>query len=175
MSRMQIVNRGIIFVTLCLEAGGNKMGNPEEWARSLGEEIKSKQRVDREIAQSVAMRREIEAEKMPLKWEEVLSAFQQCCTAYNEQVKPERTLGLHRVGSHEFMIRPDALPEIITGKYDLHTKFIEIRSSIGKETYFPSVNMTGSGDVELVSYETKQTKNPTSIAQDTLRECLIAP
>lgn len=150
------------------------MGNPDEWARSLGEDIKAKQAVEKDIAQTVAMRREIEAEKMPLKWEEVISAFQQCCAAYNEQLKPQRALGLHRTGSHGFMIRPDALPEIVTGKYDPGTRFIEIRSSVGKETYFPSAKMIGSGDIDLVSYETKQTKTPTAIAQNTLRECLIA-
>jgi hypothetical protein len=172
---LQIVNRGIMFVTLSFEARGNSMGNPDEWARSLGEDIKAKQAVEKDIAQTVAMRREIEAEKMPLKWEELLLAFHSCCLAYNEQLKPQRTLALRRMGSHEFSIRPDALPEIITGRYDPTTRFIEIRSSISrKETYFPSVNMTGSGEVDLVSYETKQTKSATSIAQDTLRECLIA-
>ena len=108
-------------------------------------------------------------------WEEVLAAFQKCCDAYNEQVKPERKLGLHRGGSHEFMIRPDALPEIVVGKYDPHTRWIEIRSSVGQEVYYPSVVHTGSGGVELVSYQTKKVKKPFSIAQDTLRECLIAP
>lgn len=172
---MQIVNSGIMFITLSFVARENNMGNPDEWARSLGQEIQAKEQVDREIARTVAMRREIEAEKMPLKWEEVIAAFQSCCTAYNEQLKPKRALGLHRSGSHEFMVRPDALPEIITAKYDPRTKFIEIRSSVKNETFFPSANLTGSGEVDLVSYETKKVKYPITIAQDTIRECLIAP
>jgi hypothetical protein len=43
------------------------MSNAEEWARSLGEEIKAKQSAAREDAQTVAMHRDIVAEKMPLK------------------------------------------------------------------------------------------------------------
>lgn len=171
---MQIVNSGIMFVTVSVDRG-EIMGSPEEWARSLGEEIKAKDRVERDIAQTVAMNREIEAEKMPLKWEEVIAAFQTCCIAYNGQVKPQRRLDLHRGGSHQFIIRPDALPEIITGKYDPHNRRIEICSSVGKETYFPLVSHVGSGDVELMSLETKRVKNPATIAQDTIRECLIAP
>jgi hypothetical protein len=151
------------------------MVNPEEWARSLGEELESKERVSADIAQTVAMRRAIEAEKMPLKWDELLAAFQEHCAAYNEQLKPERKLYLHRLRSHDFMIRPDALPEIIVGKYDPHTRWIEIRSSVGKETYFPQVEMTGSGEVQLTALSTKRVKTPASIARDTLRECLIAP
>ncbi len=151
------------------------MGTSEEWARSLNEELKSKERVDRDIAQTVAMRREIEAEKMPLMWNELLAAFQEHCTAYNEQVNPRNKLGLHRRGSYDFMVRPDALPEIVTGRYDPHTRWIEICSSVGKETYFPQVEMAGSGDVQLTALSTKRVKTPSAIARDTLRECLIAP
>jgi hypothetical protein len=172
---LQIVNSGIMFVTLSLGGGVTGMGTSEEWARSLGEDLKAKQRVERDIAQTVAMQREIETEKMPLKWDEVLAAFQEHCTVYNEQVKPERTLALFRAGQHDFMVRPDALPEIITGSYDPHTRRIEIRSRVGKDSYFPRVVLAGSGDVELVSLQTKKVKTPTMIARDTLRECLIAP
>ena len=169
---MKIENSGIIFITLCSRCGVDQMGSSEDWARSLGEEIEISKRVDREMAQTVAMNRAIEAEKMPLKWEEVLAAFQEHCIAYNEQIKPERKLGLHRTGSYEFAIKPDALPEIITGKYDPGTRWIEIRSSIGKETFYPTVIHSGSGDVELMSYQAKTVKSATLIAQDTLRRCL---
>ncbi len=171
----QIVNRGMMFVTLSLGTRGNEMGNAEEWARSLGEELEAKERVSADITQTVAMRRAIEAEKMPLRWDELIAAFQEHCTAYNEQVNPPRKLYLHRSGSHNFMIRPDALPEIVTGRYDSHTRWIEIRSSVGKETYFPQVEMTGSGEVQLTALSTKRAKTPSAIARDTLRECLIAP
>lgn len=151
------------------------MGTSDEWARSLGEEIKSKERVEADIAQTVAMHRQIEAEKMPLLWDELIAAFQEHCTAYNEQVNPPRKLYLHRTGPHNFMVRPDALPEIVKGNYNPQNRWIEVLSSIGRETYFPQVEMKGSGEVHLTALSTKRVKTPSAIARDTLRECLIAP
>lgn len=151
------------------------MVTPEEWARSLGEDLKAKERVERDIAQTVAMQREITVEKMPLVWEELIVAFQACCVAYNEQVKPARTLALHRGGVYDFMIRPDARPEMINGKYDPHNHTIEIRSTVERETYLPIVVLEGTGRIELTTMSTKRAKTPTAIAQDTIRECLIAP
>jgi hypothetical protein len=126
-----------MLMALSFEPGGDNMSSPEDWARSLGEEIRLKQSATREDAQAVAMHRDIIAEKMPLVWEEVLAAFQSHCIAYNEQLKPDRTLALHRTGSHSFMVRPDALPEIVVGQYDSNTKRILIKTTAGSEWFLP--------------------------------------
>jgi hypothetical protein len=61
MANMQIVNSGIMFLTVSFGTQGGIMGDPNEWARALGEELESKQRVERDIAKTVAMNRDIEA------------------------------------------------------------------------------------------------------------------
>ena len=169
---MQIVNKGIMFVTLSLEAKGRSMSNPEEWARSLGEEIETSKRVDREMAQAVAMNRDIEAEKMPLKWEELCTAFQSCCTAYNEQLRPERKLAGYRNGTNSFSVRPDALPEIVEATYDI--KRIHIQTRGVSEWFIPHVILVGSGDVELISVSTRRAVPVDKIAQNAIREGLMS-
>jgi len=170
---VQITNSSIMFVAVSLGSGGSEMSNAEEWARSLGEEIKAKQSAAREDAQTVAMHRDIVAEKMPFKWEELCAVFQSCCTAYNEQLQPERKLACHRSGSHRFSICPDALPEIVEGTYHYETKRIHIQTPGASEWFLPHVVLTGSGDVELVSNSTRKVKTIEKIAQDAIREGLI--
>jgi hypothetical protein len=143
-----------------------------DWAIAFGEEIKQKQSATNREMQSVSMHRDIEAEHMPLRWQEVLVAFQDHCTAYNDLIKPERPLALHRTGAHSFMIRPDALSEIVNGTYDYQTKRITIRTRKGTELYLPHVVLIGSGTAELFSYQRQRTITPTEIAQTTLELAL---
>ncbi|MGA7831881.1 MAG: hypothetical protein WCA21_13050 [Terracidiphilus sp.] len=169
---MKIENSGIIFITLCSRCGVDQMGSSEDWARSLGEEIEISTRVDREMAQTVAMNRDIEAEKMPLKWEELCTAFQSCCTAYNEQLRPERKLAGYRNGTNHFSVRPDALPEIVEASYD--TKRIRIQTHGVSEWFIPHVILVGSGDVELISVSTRRAVPVDKIAQNAIREGLMS-
>jgi len=149
------------------------MSKAEEWANALGEEIKANRHAVREDERMVAMQRDIVAEKMPLKWDEVCASFQRHCTAYNEQVHPERKLVFALLGKHQFMIRPDALGEIVIGQYYPQTKAITIQTPVGTEWFKPKVMVEGSGSVELVSSTTQSETDPDSIAQAAIREGLV--
>jgi hypothetical protein len=170
---MQIVNGGIMFVTLSLGTRGDEMGNPEEWALGIGKEIAGKERATLDKGQQVAMQREIIAEKMLQIWEEILVEFQAHCHAYNEQIKPKRILTLFRESQHQFIVKPDAMADTISGQYDPHTKTIVI-STVGiGEQFYPEVELRDSGSVRLVSRTTGFETSPTQIAQDALRKSLV--
>jgi hypothetical protein len=149
------------------------MGNPEEWAMSLSKEIEEKEGVALDESQRVAMQREIIAKRMPQIWDEVLVEFQTHCHAYNEQIKPKRILTLVQEDQHQFIVRPDAMADTISGQYDPHTKTIFISTVGTMEQFYPAVELIGSGSVHLVSRTTGFETSPTQIAQDALRKSLV--
>ena len=144
------------------------MGSADEWARSLAKKTEDKEMQSSEQARITAMNRDIVAEQMPTVWEDLLREFQVHCNAYNEQAKPERTLALHRTGAHNFMVRPDALEEIVRGHYDYQTKSISIVTSRGTEWFLPRPVLSGTGRVELVSRSTERQISLSSIAQKSI-------
>lgn len=156
-----------INISLSITSGGN-MGNAEEWARSLAKKNEEKELQSSEQARITAMSRDIVAEQMPIVWDDLLREFQSHCNAYNEQVKPQRTLTLFRTGQNDFMVRPDALEEIVRGHYDYQTKDISIVTVRGTERFMPRPVLSGTGHVELVSRSTGRQISPVSIAQNAI-------
>ena len=144
------------------------MGSADEWARSLGEQIKTKERDSNGAAHIAAMNRNIVAEQTPLVWDELCAEFQKYCDAINGQVKPERELGFHRTGAHDFMVRPDAMDPIVLGHYAYDTHYISIRTGRGVEWFAPSVYHVGMGKVVLISTSTRSSTTPGSIARKAL-------
>lgn len=153
---MQIINRGIMFVTLS-EAKGNSMGNPEDWADSLAKRKQAKQDDEIRKAEFTAMNRKIEEEGMPQLWGELIAEFDRHCKVFNERVQPERELACHRMSSNRFMVRPDALPEIIVGEYDPQIKRITITTHQRQEIFSGVVKheIAGTGKMELRSWQTQ--------------------
>jgi hypothetical protein len=169
---MQVINRGIMFVTIQASHGDDQM-NREEWARALGDEIKGNQKTVQEQHKSVAMTREIIAENMPRIWEELIQEFQSSCTTFNEQVNPERKLACMRQGHDVILIRPDALREIVTANYDSEAKRIIVRTNEGAEYFSPKANLVGSGSVDLISEKSKRQISVVEIVQASLRKGIL--
>jgi hypothetical protein len=148
--RLQITNSGIMFLTISVSSGG-VMGNAEEWARTLKQTSDAKQAEEDRSAQRTAMNRNIIAQQMPTIWEDLIKEFQTHCTAFNEQFKPERLLALHRSGTYEFIVRPDAMEEIVTGHYSYDNWMISITTRQGVVDWFEGqVYQVGAGKVELI-------------------------
>lgn len=167
---MQIINRGIMHITL--GKIGDTMNDPKEWARELDKEIKASEKDVREEQQAVAMHRDIEAEKMPLLWDDLCVAFQQAVDAFNDVTQPPRKLYLHRVGVHLFTIKPDALPDIVNVMFDPFTKKATVKTSLGQHVYLPKVILIDAGSVAFVSARTRSETPVSKIAQDAIREGL---
>jgi hypothetical protein len=169
---MQIINHGIIFLTISVPSGGT-MGSADEWARTLKQANDAKQdETDRQV-QRTAMNRSIIAQQMPTIWDELIKEFQKYCNAYNEQFKPDRPLALHRSGVHDFFIRPDALEEIVQGHYSHENWMISISTRPGVVEWFePQVYQIGAGKVELVSRGGRAQTSLESIAGKKIKEGL---
>ncbi|MGA2896906.1 MAG: hypothetical protein ABSE27_04835 [Acidobacteriaceae bacterium] len=147
---MQIVNRGIMFLTINGLDRGAVMGTPEEWANRLAKRLEDKRILRQADDDAVAMRREIVAEKLPVLWEELIKEFREYCKAYNERIRPERKLDLFPE-LDGFVIKPDAKGEIIRVHLDRGTKRISVATAKSKDWYSPSVEMTGNGNILLKS------------------------
>ena len=147
---LQIVNRGIMFLTINGLDRGASMGTPEEWASRLAKRLEEKRIIRQGGDDAVAMRREIIAEKLPVLWEELAKAFGEYCKAYNERIRPERKLALFPE-LDGFEIKPEAKGKIIQVHLDRGTKRICVTTEKSKEWYSPSVEMTGNGNILLES------------------------
>lgn len=144
------------------------MGSAEEWARSLKASMDAKQAESNRAVERVTMNRNIVAEQMPVIWDSLLAEFANCCKAFNEQIKPERELALHRTGSHDFMVRPDAMEEIVRGHYFCDLHHISIITKRGTELFVPGVLHVGTGKVFLVSSITQSETSLESIARNAI-------
>jgi hypothetical protein len=141
------------------------MGNAEDWARLMGEQIKAEQQESDLERQRTEKNRASVDEQMPLLWEEICKEFDKHCTAFNEQTKPQRVLVFHRLGPLEFRIHPDAMGDVVIGKYTFDTKHIVIRTDAGEEWFSPEMTHVRTGKVILVSENTRQSMSLESIAQ----------
>ena len=94
------------------------MGSAEDWAEFLAKRIQARQEDSIRKAEFTAMNRQIEAEEMPSLWKELLVQFHSHCKAFNDSVHPERPLIYFQISAYHFEVKPDALPEIVTGDYD---------------------------------------------------------
>jgi hypothetical protein len=83
---------------------------------------------------------------------------------YNDRVKPERTLHLYKE-LDRFVIKPDALGEIVHARIDRETKRILIAATRSKEWYQPRIGIK-DGNVYLAS-ESGPTYTPAEIAEKT--------
>lgn len=146
------------------------MGSAEEWARTLKANMEGKQAEADRLADRVAMNRNIVAEQMPGIWDSLLVEFANHCKAFNEQTNPERELALHRMGAHDFMVRPDAMEEIVRGHYAYDTCSISITTRRGTEWFLPKVVLVGTGTAVLVSNTTQAQISPASIARNAISE-----
>lgn len=145
------------------------MSTPEEWADKLAKRQEEKQTVRQgQDAERVRLQNLI-AEKFPLLWEELMQAFSDFCRAYNDRVKPERTLQLYKE-LDRFTIKPDALGDIVQARIDRNSRRILIGAIGSKESYQPSIGPR-DGKVYLAS-ESGPTYTPAEIAEKTLTSVL---
>ncbi|MGO9795544.1 MAG: hypothetical protein ACLPLZ_05550 [Terracidiphilus sp.] len=166
------MNRGIMFVTIAVPSE-EIMESADEWARTLKQANEAKQAETDKETQRTAMNRNIIAQQMPTVWEDLIKEFQKYCNAYNEQFKPERLLALHRSGSCDFFIRPDALEEIVIGHYSYENWMISISTRPGVVEWFePQVYQVGAGKVELASRGGRGHMSLESIAGRKIKEGL---
>lgn len=148
---VQLVNSGImIFNFYASGAKDPDMHTPNEWAESLAKEIERKTQAKDVQDKAVELRRNIIAEQWEPLWEEVVREFQAHCEAYNDKLKPERKLALHP-DLHGFMIRPDALGEIIRVHHDRQSRRIHIKTSQSSLSLQPAVQMTENGKLFLAN------------------------
>jgi hypothetical protein len=162
-----------MFQTFSVRDNGGTMGNADEWAKSLGAEMQATQKGELDAHGRVAMQRGIAAEQFPLLWQEVCVQFTEHCKAYNDQLKPERTLALLMHNANSFNIRPDALPDIVNGEYHADTQRIKIETYSGAEWYLPQVVLEGTGQAILVSHSSKKHITPVDIARVTLHRAIM--
>jgi hypothetical protein len=163
-AQVQIINHGMMLVSLSIDSGGG-MGSADDWASGLAKEKKASEKRALDQAQATAMSRNIIAEQMPTVWDDLLKEFQEHCRAYNDLVKPERPLALHGTGAHDFMVRPDAMDEIVRGHYDEDPHKISIVTARRTEIYQPQAVLEGSGRVALLSRSTGAVVSLASIAR----------
>lgn len=124
------------------------MGTPEEWADKLAKRLEARDVLRAQEASTIAMRRQLIDEKLPILCQELITVFDEYCNAYNRRVKPKRQL-VFISELNGFSIRPDAKGEFIRGKFNRQTRLIEIRTRISQEQYEPQVVMEGDGHVDL--------------------------
>jgi hypothetical protein len=140
-----------MFVTINHDPNrGDGMGTPEDWADRLAKRLEEKRTLQKRDDDAVAMRREIIAERLPVVWEELIKAFGDYCKAYNDRIKPDRTLAIFRE-LEGFCVKPDARGEIIRARLDRGTKRIQVATTKSKDWYSPNVEMKGNGNVLLES------------------------
>jgi hypothetical protein len=136
---------------LFVQIGGEAMTDARDWAKAYREKQEAKRNAETDRHQRVAMQRDIVAERMPVLWEDLITEYRNYVTAFNEETQPDRVLAIHRSSKHSFMVRPDARPEIITGKFDPTTYKIEILAGSRSFPYVPDVVLEGTGSVQLKS------------------------
>jgi hypothetical protein len=121
------------------------------------------------------MNSQLVAEEMPLLWKELCEEFQKHCNAFNEQTRPQRKLGFYLIGVHHFIVRPDALEEIVIGHYhfDTYRISIEMRRA-GIEWFVPSISQVATGEVKLASASTSKTMNPKLIARNAITAAITS-
>jgi hypothetical protein len=169
---MQLSGDFILTLSFGRQARTICMGSADDWARQIGEQIKSKQQNADNAAERVATNRNIIAEQMPQIWDDLIAAFRECCKAVNEQVKPERKLALHQSGKYDFMVRPDAMEEIVRGHYAHDAKTVSIQTRAGTELFLPKVFQIGAGEVRLASRSTGVTSTVETIARTAIEKGL---
>jgi|HubBroStandDraft_1064217.scaffolds.fasta_scaffold374997_1 hypothetical protein len=146
------------------------MGTPEEWADRLAKRQEEKRITHQSHDAEVAKVQKLITEKFPLLWEELMQAFSEYCKAYNDRIKPERTLHLFKE-LDRFVIKPDALGDIVNARLDRQINRILIATTLSKESYRASVGMRDDGIVYLSS-ESGGTHTPAEIAEKTLNSLL---
>jgi hypothetical protein len=151
-----IGERIIISLWPCAHDGGTAtVTDAQDWAKSLREQRDAKRNAEAEKHRKVALQRDIVAEKMPQLWEELIAEYRNHAAAYNGELEPERTLAVH-TGRNSFMVRPDAMPEIVTGKLELTTHKVEIIAGSSQFSYWPNPVLEGTGSLQLVSANAPQ-------------------
>jgi hypothetical protein len=168
---MQLVNNGIMFLSISLRSDG-AMSDADDWAISLGSRIKAQENAASEREQTVAMKRQIIAEKMPGIWQEMMTLFRAFCDAHNRNNNAPRPLSCHQMGD-TFEVKPDALPNIITVAYNRTTYEIMIKTPSGAEWYFPAAVMRNNGDVDLVERSTRQVISLPGIVKKSLTDAIL--
>jgi hypothetical protein len=148
---VQLVNSGIMILNFYASCAKDQdMDTPDEWADSLAKDIESKRQAAEARDSAVELRRNIIADQWNPLWEELMREFQAHCEAFNKRLNPERKLALHR-DAQEFIIRPDALGEIVLVRHDLQAKRIEIKTPKSSISLRPEVLMTENGRLFLAN------------------------
>jgi hypothetical protein len=168
---MQIFNSGIMFVSIHARAG-TEMNDADQWAIELGQNMKTKQGEIRQREETVAMKREIIAEKLPGIWGDLMKSFQSYCEAHNRNNNPPRPLACFWMGADEFWVRPDALPEVVKVNYNRMTSEIAVKTPSGTEWYVPKAVMRGQGEVELMTRATQRVISLSGIAKEALTDAI---
>ncbi len=151
-----IGERNIISLSPCADDGGTAiMTDAQDWARSLRKQRDAKINAEAEQHKKVALQRDIVAERMPQLWEELIAEYRKYVAAYNGEFEPDRILAVH-CGRNSFMVRPDAMPEIITGKLELNPHKIEIIAGGRQFSYSPQAVLEGAGNLQLIAAYTPQ-------------------
>jgi hypothetical protein len=146
---MQVINNGVLFITISSEAESMATRDAESWAARLKKEVEAQKDASAKLERSVQMKRDIIAERMPHVWEQLVSVLDSHVKAFNETFNPKRKLACHRLAEYEVMVRPDALNEIVFMRYNAMDRSIVVRTGSRGEKYSPEALMNGSGEIEL--------------------------
>lgn len=149
------------------------MKNADEWAIALGNRIKTGKQEAQEREQTVAMKRQIIAEKMPGIWAELMSLFQSHCEAHNRNNSPPRALSCHQMKADTFLVSPDALPEIVTVHLSRNTNEIMIKTPSGAQRYVLRAAMRDDGDVDVEERSSQRIMSLPEIVEKALTDAIL--
>lgn len=150
------------------------MANPDQWARNLEREIEQRDTERANNDAAFVAKQKVITIRGPQLWEELLTAFQQSCDAYNRnKVDSSPILQFSRQGAHHFIVRPDGDLHEVAGEYDWQSRSIGIggnASAAFSDIYDPKIDTRHGEDAVLFSRSDGRPILPADIARKSLEQ-----
>lgn len=150
------------------------MQQPEEWAKSLHDEIREEQETQALSNQALIVKQGLINAHASDVFDEIARAFQNHCNEYNK-VEPKPALVFTKTGAHSFLVRRDAGFSELILEYKPQTKSIHIYADNCSldDTYRLTVASDGE-TVILVKQHHGIPVHPSKIAQSAIRTFIKA-
>lgn len=141
---MRLINHGIIFLTVTLGDVDTTMQDAEKWAAGFAKKIADEQESTDQRERVALMKSDAVKARAPQLWDEVVAKLEEYAKAFNERFNKRRKLSCQRLTSHQFMVRPDALPEIVVATYFPSERRILVKSGREGHSYNVTARLHGS-------------------------------
>lgn len=146
------------------------MQDAEKWAAGFAKKIADEQDATGQRERVALMKHEAVKTRSPQLWDEVVEKLQEYATAFNQRFNKRRKLTWHMPASYQFMVRPDAMPEIVEAKYFPSEHRILVKSGREGHSYQATARLQGSQVAVVLEEGNFGEISPEFIAQRAIEE-----